>query len=87
MIGVQMRLLLAQGQYHAGDAVDQIEPMIDNPLAYDVVPLVARVEAAAALVDHDPEAPGRIARLVGMLGKVRDSVGPDGYLARTSKPG
>jgi DNA-binding NarL/FixJ family response regulator len=82
MIGVQMRLLLAQGQYHAGDAVDQIEPMIDNPLAYDVVPLVARVEAAAALVDHDPEAPGRIARLVGMLGKVRDSVGPDGYLAR-----
>ena len=56
--------------------------MIDNPLAYDVVPLVARVEAAAALVGHDPEAPGRIARLVGKLRKVRDSVGPEGYLAR-----
>jgi DNA-binding NarL/FixJ family response regulator len=82
MIGVQMRLLMSRGQYHVGDAVDRIEPMIDNPLAYDVAPLIARVEAAAALVDHDPDAPGRIARLVGLLRNVHDSVEPDGYLAK-----
>jgi hypothetical protein len=73
---------MSRGQYHVGDAVDRIEPMIDNPLAYDVAPLIARVEAAAALVDHDPDAPGRIARLVGLLRKVHDSVEPDGYLAK-----
>jgi DNA-binding NarL/FixJ family response regulator len=82
MIGVQMRLLMSRGQYHVGDAVDRIEPMIDNPVVYDVAPLIARVEAAAALVDHDPDAPGRIARLVGLLRKVHDSVEPDGYLAK-----
>jgi hypothetical protein len=31
--------------------------MIKDQLGYDVVPLITRVEASAALVDHDPDAP------------------------------
>jgi DNA-binding NarL/FixJ family response regulator len=80
MIGVQMRLLLARGSYDVGDAVDQIAVMIDDPLACNIVPLIARVEVAAALVDHDPDAVERIARLVALLRSVRDSA--EGYLAR-----
>jgi DNA-binding CsgD family transcriptional regulator len=54
--------------------------MIDDPIIYHVVPIIARVEAAASLLAHDQDAPSRIARLVGLLRRVRDSA--DGYLAR-----
>ena len=52
-IGVRMRLLLARGHYDVGDAVHRIEPMIDDPIAYYIVPLIARVEATGALLAHD----------------------------------
>ena len=55
--------------------------MIDDPIAYYVVPLIARVEATGALLAHDPGAPGRISRLVDLLRTVHDSVVPGGYLA------
>ena len=42
-----MRLFLARGHYGVGDAVERIEHMIDDPVVYHVVPLIARVEAAA----------------------------------------
>jgi len=82
-----MRLLLARGNYDVGGAVEQIEPMINDPLIYHVVPLIARVEAAASLVAHDPDAPSRIERLVSLLRGVRDTVEPGGYLARNAEPG
>jgi DNA-binding NarL/FixJ family response regulator len=84
MIGVRMRLLLARGDYDVGNAVEQIEPMIDDPLIYDLVPLIARVEAAASVVGHDPGATNRIERLVGLLQGVRDGVEPGGYVARNA---
>jgi DNA-binding CsgD family transcriptional regulator len=82
MIGVRMRLLLARQNYDIGDAVQRIEPMIDDPIVYHVVPLIARVEAAASLLAQDRDAPNRIARLVDRLRQVRDSA--DGYLARNA---
>jgi hypothetical protein len=80
MIGIRMRLLLARKDYDVGDAIQRIEPMIDDPIVYPVVPLIARVEADALLLAHDEDARNRIARLVDLLGQVRDSA--DGYLAR-----
>ena len=82
MIGVRMRLSLARKNYDTGDAIKRIEPMIDDPILYPVVPLIARVEAAASLLTHDQDAPNRIARLVDLLTHVRDSA--DGYLARNA---
>ena len=76
-----MRLLLARGHYGVGDAV---EHMIDDPVVYQVLPLIARVEAAAALVAHDSAAPSRISGLVDTLRKVRASLDDDGYLARNA---
>jgi DNA-binding CsgD family transcriptional regulator len=81
-IGIRMRLLLARGHYDVGDAVHRIEPMIDDPIAYHIVPLIARVEATGALLEHDAGAPRRISRLVDLLRTVHDSVGTGGYLAR-----
>lgn len=81
MIGLRMRLLLARGHYGVGDAV---EHMIDDPVVYQVLPLIARVEAAAALVAHDSAAPSRISGLVDTLRKVRASLDDDGYLARNA---
>jgi ATP/maltotriose-dependent transcriptional regulator MalT len=81
-IGVRMRLLLARSHYDVGDAVHRIEPMIDDPIAYYIVPLIARVEATSALLAHDADAPRRISRLVDLLRTVHDSVVPGGYLAR-----
>jgi len=75
-IGVRMRLLLARGHYDVGDAVHRIEPMIDDPIAYYIVPLIARVEATGALLAHDAGAPRRISRLVDLLRTVHDSVVP-----------
>jgi DNA-binding CsgD family transcriptional regulator len=77
-----MRLLLARGNYDVGGAVEQIEPMINDPIVYHVAPLIARVEAAASLLAHDPDAPSRIELLVGVLRKVRDALEPGGYLGR-----
>jgi DNA-binding CsgD family transcriptional regulator len=82
MIGIRMRLLLARNNYEIGDAVQRIEPMIDDPVVYHVVPLIARVEAAASLLAHDRDAPNRIARLLDRLQHVRNSA--DGYLARNA---
>jgi DNA-binding NarL/FixJ family response regulator len=84
MIGLRMRLFLARRHYGVGDAVERIEHMIDDPVVYHVVPLIARVEAAAALVAHDSAAPSRISRLVDMLRKVRASIDDGGYLARSA---
>ena len=84
MIGLRMRLLLARGHYGVGDAVEPIEHMIDDPVVYQVLPLIARVEAAAALVAHDSAAPSRISGLVDTLRKVRASLDDDGYLARNA---
>jgi hypothetical protein len=81
-IGVQMRLLLARGHHDVGDAVHRIEPMIDDPIAHYIVPLIARVEATGALLAHDANAPRRISRLVDLLRTVHDSIVPGGYLAR-----
>jgi ATP/maltotriose-dependent transcriptional regulator MalT len=84
MVEVQMRLQLARGNYDVGRAVERIEPMIDDPIVYDVVPLIARVEAAASLIAHDPDAASRIERLAGLLRGVRDTAEPGGYLARNA---
>ena len=61
--------------------------MIDDPIAYYVVPLTARVEATGALLAHDPGAPGRISRLVDLLRTVHDSVVPADTWPGTSEPG
>ena len=85
IVGVRMRLLLARRHYDIGDAIERIEPMIDDPIVYHVVPLIARVEAAASLLAHDSDALIRITHLVELLTKVRDS--SDGYLDKMPGPG
>lgn len=82
IIGVRMRLLLARRHYDIGDAIERIDPMIDDPIVYHVVPLIARVEAAASLLAHDSGAQIRITHLVELLTKVRDS--SDGYLDKNA---
>jgi len=83
IIGVRMRLLLARRHYDIGDAIERIDPMIDDPIVYHVVPLIARVEAAASLLAHDSDALIRITHLVELLTKVRDS--SDGYLDKNAR--
>jgi DNA-binding CsgD family transcriptional regulator len=82
MIGVRMRLMLARNNFDTSEAIQRIEPMIADPIIYPVVPLIARVEAAAALLGHDRDARNRIARFVDQLRQVRDSA--EGYLARNA---
>jgi ATP/maltotriose-dependent transcriptional regulator MalT len=82
LIGIQLRLRLATGDHDVGDAVERIERMIDNPIIFPVIPLMARIEAEASLADHDPAAPDRIGRLVSKLRKLQDSLKPGGSIAR-----
>ncbi len=68
LVGVRIRIQLAQGDLDVGDALDQIEPIVEDAATHVGVALIARLSARAAL-EGDTTGLARLHRMEELLAK------------------
>ena len=83
-VASRLQIGLARGEVAVAGTLEQIEPMLTDPNVFVVLPMLARVEAAAALAG-DEDAADRIAGLLAKLADIRDAADPRSPVAANAE--